>query len=217
MHSSPACQCVESIQVPRLVALTGGPGAGKTAVLEILRLEMCKHVVVLPEAAAIVYGGGFPRRTEGPGRRAGQRAIYHVERELERMVLEEQRAAMALCDRGTVDGLAYWPDSPDSYWAELGTTLEAELARYAAVIHLRTPAAHLYSRTGVRIESAAEARAIDERISRAWEQHPRRFTVPASEEFFDKVRRAIALIRAELPASCSMPGRPWHTDQRQVP
>lgn len=178
--------------------MTGGPGAGKTAVLEIVRLELCEHVEVLPEAAAIVYGGGFPRRKDGPGRRAGQRAIYHVERELERMALEEQRAAVALCDRGTVDGLAYWPGSAESYWAELGTTLAAELSRYAAVIHLRTPAGHLYSRTSIRIESAEEAQAIDERIALAWRGHPRRFTVPASDDFLDKVERALALIRAEM-------------------
>jgi predicted ATPase len=201
MNPSPLFSSSESTQVPRLVALTGGPGAGKTAFLEIVRIEFREHVVVLPEAAAIVYGGGFPRRKTGAARRAGQRAIYHVERELERMALEEGGAALALCDRGTVDGLAYWPDSPESYWAELGTTLAAELGRYAAVIHLRTPPAHLYSRGGVRIESAEEARVIDERIARAWQDHPRRFTVPASEDFLDKVERTLALIRGELPTN----------------
>jgi predicted ATPase len=189
---------VEVRRIPRLVALTGGPGAGKTAVLEIVRLELGGHVEVLPEAAAIVYGGGFPRRKDGPARRAGQRAIYHVERELERMALEEQRAAIVLCDRGTVDGLACWPGSPESYWAELGTTLAIELGRYAAVIHLRTPAGHLYSRSPIRIESAEEAMTIDERIVLAWRGHPRRFTVPASDDFLDKVQRVLALVRAQL-------------------
>jgi len=183
------------------VALTGGPGAGKTAVLEIARILLCEHVEVLPEAASIVYGGGFPRR-DGPARLAGQRAIYHVQRQLERMVREDGRAAVALCDRGTVDGLAYWPGTAESYWQDLGTALAAELAHYAAVIHLRTPADDHYSTRGVRIESAAEARAIDGRIALAWQDHPRRAVVSSTDDFLDKVTRAIALIRSELPACC---------------
>jgi uncharacterized protein (DUF2249 family) len=45
----------------RRIVLTGGPGAGKTAVLELFRAAVCEHVNVLPEAAGIVFGGGFPR------------------------------------------------------------------------------------------------------------------------------------------------------------
>lgn len=35
----------------RRVVLTGGPGAGKTATLELIRQSFCEHVHVLPEAA----------------------------------------------------------------------------------------------------------------------------------------------------------------------
>jgi hypothetical protein len=44
----------------RLVAVTGGPGAGKTAVLELAARSLCEHVAILLEAATIVFGGGFP-------------------------------------------------------------------------------------------------------------------------------------------------------------
>ena len=67
----------------RRVVLTGGPGAGKTAVLELIRLFFCVHVRTLPEAAGIVFGGGFPRSDRQVLRQAAQRAIYHVQRELE--------------------------------------------------------------------------------------------------------------------------------------
>lgn len=33
----------------RRVVLTGGPGAGKTAVLELVRQYFCKHIDVLPD------------------------------------------------------------------------------------------------------------------------------------------------------------------------
>jgi predicted ATPase len=186
----------------RFVVLTGGPGAGKTAVLETAQRHFCQHIVVLPEAAGIIYRGGFARRPAGPVRRAAQRAIHHVQCELERMTREEGIAAVALCDRGTVDGLAYWPDSPESYWRDLGTSLEAELARYAAVIHLRTPRLGYNHHNPLRIESASEAAEIDARIARAWALHPRRFFVDSTTDFLDKAQRALALIRAELPPCC---------------
>ena len=63
----------------RKIVLTGGPGGGKTAVLDMLRHELCEHVAILPEAAGIVFGGGFPRNHKADVRRAAQRAIYHVQ------------------------------------------------------------------------------------------------------------------------------------------
>ena len=196
------CGCAVAHGPCRYVVVTGGPGAGKTAVLEVAQREFCRHIVVLPEAAGIVYGGGFPRRSGGPVREAAQRAIYHVQRELERMVMEEGEAAVALCDRGTVDGLAYWPHSPEEYWRQLGTTLPDELARYVAVIHLRTPVQGYSRDNPLRIESVAEARAIDERIALAWAPHPRLYTVDSTRDFVAKAARAIELIRAEVPACC---------------
>ena len=188
----------------RFVVLTGGPGAGKTAVLETIRHNFCEHVIVLPESASIIFGGGFPRKTTASGLRSAQRAIFRVQRELERMAEDERAGAIVLCDRGTLDGLAYWPDDDDSFFAENETTREAEMRRYSMVIHLRTPAAaNGYDhRNPLRIESATEAAAIDERILRVWEGHPRRAMVASEIDFLDKVARAIALVREELPTCC---------------
>jgi predicted ATPase len=195
--------CPHESHEPRLVVLTGGPGAGKTAVLEVVRKHFCSHIGVLPEAASIVFSGGFPRRPTVPARRAAQRAISRVQVELERMMIEEATVAVALCDRGTIDGLAYWPDSEKSFWEQLGATRERELARYAAVIHLRTPSAESYNhRNPVRTESARDAVEVDERILRAWDGHPRRAIVESTTDFLEKVARVIELIRAELPDCC---------------
>lgn len=83
------CACAESSHACGLVVLTGGPGAGKTAVLEVVRRAFCKHIVVLPETATILFGGGFPRHDNDAGRRAAQDAIFHVQRALETMVRDE--------------------------------------------------------------------------------------------------------------------------------
>src|SRR5690242_19414322 len=138
-HAAPRavrCEC-RSSHSPRLVVVTGGPGAGKTAVLEMVQREVCEHVAVLPESAGILYGGGFPRRSEPAARRAAQRAIFRVQRELERLAIDTFGAAVILCDRGTLDGFAYWPGEPESFFSAMETTLEDELDRYAAVVHLR--------------------------------------------------------------------------------
>lgn len=185
----------------RMVVLTGGPGAGKTAVLEIARRSLGARVAILPEAATILYGGGFWRRNSLPARKAAQRAIYHVQTEQERMVVEEREAAFVLCDRGTLDGLAYWPEEEASFWRELETSREAEFRKYYAVIHLRTPsAAQGYNyRNPLRIEDAVKAQAIDEHIVGVWAGHPNRHFIESTDDFLLKAHMALGLIRRFLP------------------
>jgi predicted ATPase len=205
------CDCNSKTHDVRLIVLTGGPGAGKTAVLEIAKRQFCRHVIVLPESASILYGGGFPRRTTDEGHRSAQRAIFRVQREMERIVLGERSAALAICDRGTVDGFAYWPGTADEFWREMGTTREEELRRYHAVIHLRTPSAEdgYNHQNPIRIESAADALRIDARIAEAWEGHPRRHFIASSKHFLEKAEHAVALLRAELPECCARCVRPF--------
>jgi predicted ATPase len=197
-----ACDCREPHEQRRIV-LTGGPGAGKTAVLELVRQYLCKHVEVLPEAAGILFSGGFRRGTTTAGREGAQRAIFHVQREQESVAKAEGNSAVLLCDRGTVDGFAYWPGRTD-FWEATGTTRTDELARYDAVIHLRTPGlAHGYNHSNpVRIESAAEAGVIDERIAAAWAGHPRLFVVESTPAFLVKAQRAIAILSDQMPDCC---------------
>lgn len=196
------CDCTET-HVPRRIVLTGGPGAGKTATLELIRrASFCDHVQILPEAAGIVFGGGFPRRRDVEGRKAAQRAIYHVQRELEASTADDN-AAIILCDRATVDGAAYWP-GPDDYFAAVNTTLAEELRRYDAVIHLRTPRVEggYNHQNPLRTETAIEAAEVDLRILRIWDTHPRRFIVDAMPDFLAKAARVLELMRAELPECC---------------
>ncbi|MFO0678601.1 MAG: ATP-binding protein [Polyangiaceae bacterium] len=187
-----------SALVGERIVLTGGPGGGKSAVLEVLRWHFDRAFGFLPEAASIVFGGGFPRRPTLEHRRAAQRAIYHVQRELESLAEEPGWPRRTLCDRGTLDGVAYWPEDEASYFRALGTSREAELSRYATVIHLRTPdAAHGYDHSNpLRTESAEEAARIDERIFDVWRGHPRRLVVANHREFLEKAREVVDIVRA---------------------
>lgn len=204
MNSHKNCQCESLTHETKLVVLTGGPGAGKTAVLELVKRSFCEHIVVLPEAASILFGGGFWRKESLPSKKAAQRAIFHIQRELERAVIEEGRAAIALCDRGTLDGLAYWPEDQSKFFEELGIDRKAELTRYSAVIHLRSPASNQgYNFSNpVRIESAEEAARIDGRIEKAWDGHPLRKFISSETDFLLKAQRAVEAVRSQLPACC---------------
>jgi len=181
------------------IVITGGPGAGKTAVLELARHGLCPHVEVLPEAASIVFGGGFPRRNSDPERRAGQRAIYWVQSELESLAQSNDELATVLCDRGTLDGLAYWPGHRAEFFTELDTTMYAELQRYEAVIHLRVPAdAGSYIGTVLRRETHREALEIDARLLEVWSEHPRRIIVDSTTDFLAKAAAALEAIRSSF-------------------
>ena len=199
--------CSRGEQGCRLVVVTGGPGAGKTALLEIARRSFCKNIAFVPESAGIVFGGGFWRHDSLAGRKAAQLAIFHVQRQMERMVTQEGDVGFALCDRGTLDGLAYWPEPAEdgaSFWREAGTTRATELARYHAVIHLRTPdLSHGYNHQNpLRVESATEAQMLDARVLAAWDGHPNRTIVESSSDFLRKATEAILAIKVSLPDCC---------------
>lgn len=195
------CGCGNTHGIRRVV-LTGGPGAGKSAVLELVKQSFCPHVMVLPESAGIVFGGGFPRRPDISASQAAQRAIFYVQRELENAA-ETRNPAVILCDRGTVDGGAYWTGHPD-LWTSVGTTLPTQLSRYAAVIHLRVPSVDDgYNRSNpLRVESAAEAAKIDERIAQLWAKHPHRFSVEPAHSFLTKATQVLGILRDLVPECC---------------
>ena len=205
---SEPCHCQEPEHPTRLIAVTGGPGAGKTAVLQMARRSFCQHLAILPEAASLIFGGGFPRHATTAGRQAAQRAIFYVQREAERLVIGEGQVAVGLCDRGTLDGAAYWPGSPGELFDEVETTAEEQMSRYSLVIHLETPTEENgYNHVNpLRVETVDQAREIDARIRAVWDGHPRRHFVASTVDFMEKAQLALDLIRAEIPACCAAEG-----------
>jgi hypothetical protein len=201
------CFCKLPKHQAKFIVVTGGPGAGKTAILETAKKNFCQHTAILPEAASIVFGGGFWRLKTATAQEAAQRAIFHVQKEMENLVIDDGRWALGLCDRGSLDGLAYWPGEEERYWRETGAGKAIELLRYEAVIHLRTPSAEQgYNfQNQLRIETAEEARVIDGRIEKIWSAHPRYVQIPSSANFLDKAKAAIELIEHYVPECCRLP------------
>ncbi|AZZ37272.1 hypothetical protein CIK05_10890 [Bdellovibrio sp. qaytius] len=198
------CLCKEKHITPQFVVLTGGPGAGKTAVLEFVRKALCEHIAILPEAASILFGGGFWRLDSRSGKMAAQRAIYHVQEEMQRLVLEERKWSMGLCDRGTLDGLAYWPEANSEFYDVLNTNLEMEFKKYKAVIHLRSPTLEKgYNyQNPIRVESAELAAKIDENIHEIWKNHSNYFVIESTDDFTAKLQLATKCIQSLIPECC---------------
>jgi nicotinamide riboside kinase len=144
------------------IAITGGPSGGKTTLIEALHKELKTKVTVVPEAASILYRGGFPRRPSVSGRMHAQRAIYGTQKELEDLIESESAANVIVCDRGSLDSVAYWPGEAQEFYTSLGTTKALELARYTWVLHLDTADyASFDTENPIRTETHKEAMELN--------------------------------------------------------
>ena len=185
----------------RRMVLTGGPGAGKSAVRKLVRQSRRRHVWIVPEFAGTLFGGGFPRGTSLSQQRTAQHAVYSVERELG-MSIATVDLAIALCDRSTIEGGAYCPDEVDLR-SSIRTIKQAEFARYDPVIHLRTPQSQAgYRDNRLRLEDAVQAPAIDERIAAAWATCPHCCAAPSTVSFLEMASRTLWILREEMPECC---------------
>lgn len=187
------------------VALTGAPGGGKTTAADFFRREIGDRVVIVPEAATILFQGGFPRSREAAVSRVAQTTIFQVQRNLEDVQRALYPGRILLCDRGTVDGAAYWPGEPGDFFDSLGTTLETELGRYEAVIFFETAALGGIAIEGgnpSRIESLKEAVALDAKLRALWRRHPRFILVPHDVSFFKKIGFGLAVLEQIINDLC---------------
>jgi hypothetical protein len=151
-----------------------------------------------------------------------QRAIFHVQRNVEDVQTAAYPGRILLCDRGTIDGAAYWPDGEDGFFEAVGTTHAAELARYDAVIFFESAAAggrHIEGGNPVRVESLAQAADLDKALFRLWSAHARFFFVPNNHSFFKKITVGLAAMESiiaqlEVLQSVHQPARhsPSRTD-----
>lgn len=184
----------------RRVAISGGPGGGKSTVAAALRRELGARVIVVPEVATHLLGGFFPGIASSDERRAVQRAIYHVQLNLEEV--HRGRAGddtVLVFDRGILDGAAYWPDGSEAFFhAVCGDAKEAR-QRYDAVVFLESAAVGGLSIEGdnpARTEGQKEAARVDTLLREVWSPHPHFRFVGHTLSFETKVENAMAQLRA---------------------
>jgi nicotinamide riboside kinase len=181
------------------IAVTGGPSGGKTTLIEAIKKELGHQVAVVPESASLLYRGGFPRLKTRNGLIHAQKAIYFTQKELEDMIFVEQAPPLLVCDRGSIDSLAYWPENPESFFAMIQSTREKEFARYDWVVHLDTAGIEHYdSGNPIRTETFQEAHALNQRILDVWAEHPQRVRINQKKDFLSKMAAAYGVIQAIL-------------------
>lgn len=183
------------------IVLTGGPSGGKTTMALSITKSFSRRVTMIPEAASILFGGGFSRRSFPEAIKLQQQAIYAVQIAHEGIFeIENVNQNLLICDRGTLDGLAYWPEMrEDGFFEAVESTMDQELKRYDWVIHLDTAGAESYDKDNVvRIENHKEADLINQKIKKCWAGHPRRFIIPSTESFFKKVSAVISIVECIL-------------------
>ena len=183
------------------IVLTGGPGAGKTVISDRIAAAYPDRFIKVPEAATQVYDHLNTRwdRLDVEGRRDVQRRIYHLQRRQEEEMALRHPDKTLLLDRGTIDGSAYWPEGPEDYWRDLGTTSAAELARYDAVVWLQTAATipGLYDADAsnpCRFEQGDAAIASGNLLRQLWGGHPRMVEVGAYARLDGKIAHVVEVL-----------------------
>jgi hypothetical protein len=181
-----------------------------------IRERFGEQVVTVPEAATLVMGSGFPP----PGHpriacagdewlRSFQAAILASQQALEDSFIQLARhcgVRLIVCDRGILDGAAYWPSGRAAFLNQFGLSLEDCFARYERVLHLPSLAQshpHLYGPEGnlSRFEGVAEALRVEQAVRAAWEGHPGRIIVPGEMELQAKIAAVLEHIQSLLQSS----------------
>ncbi len=179
------------------VVITGGPGGGKTTALDLFRRELNEKVAVVPESATVLFSGGIKRSENAEVLMATQKAIYQLQCNLEDIQEKSNPEKLLICDRGTIDGLAYWPADDEEFFKLVGSSFEAEISKYDAVIFFETAASSgldINSNNPIRNESDQQAIDLDKRLQSIWSQHPNYHFVASSESFIKKIMLGIMTI-----------------------
>jgi len=161
--------------------LTGGPGGGKTTLIEELtgNPPWAGRLAALPEAIFVMRHIGI-----SPRERLFQRVMVHLQISLEDgldRALGPDDPRAILCHRGSLDPLAYWLDRgwpEDEFLAFTGTKRQDHYRRYTAVIHLVTaadgaPAYYARWPDAHRPEQIEDALRLDGLLHDVWHDHPR--------------------------------------------
>lgn len=191
------------------VAMTGGPCAGKSTMIDFLSTELEKNnikCIVIPETATEIINDKIHWRDTNVPRYDFQEAVFSLQLAKENVFFNlaqkiDYSKIVILCDRGLMDGKAYIDETGfNKILKSHGFSSEDEiLKRYDLVLHLET-SANLGSETyetksnKARTANIIEAMTFDNNVKRAWENHSNIKSFK-STPIFDNKKQAI---KAEL-------------------
>ncbi len=183
------------------VVVTGGPGGGKTTALDLFRRELNDKITIVPEAATVLFSGGITRSENKQVSKMIQKTIFQLQKNMEDIHKAEFPDRLLVCDRGSLDGLAYWPDTESDFFKHVNSTFEQEIARYDAVIFFESAAStghDISSNNPVRNESSKQAAQLDQKLQKIWSRHPQYYFVASSESFVRKIMFGIMTLENVL-------------------
>lgn len=172
------------------IVLTGGPGAGKSTVINAIEQKFKKQILVMPEAASQVIEQGEPSFIhEYPSKDLDhfrdairQNSIRVVQNILEKFFLKQANRSMAdviVYDRGILDGAPYYGRGLDGFLNDFNLDLQEVYSRYDLIIHMESLAVsdpkkyeQLLHTNPARFEDAVSAANTDKEIKRIWAGHP---------------------------------------------
>lgn len=179
------------------IAVSGGPGAGKTTLWRSIAKLHAASVVPVPEVATLMFSHVFPSVRSEQERCSVQRAIFAVQHNLEQVYESRLDGDQVLwCDRGAPDGGGYWPQGHEHFFESMQSQWQAELARYDAVVFMESAAVgglSIAHGNRTRSEDLQTAARLDQRLKEVWQAHPRFHHVPHETDFAVKIERARAL------------------------
>jgi predicted ATPase len=213
---------------PEVVAVTGGPAAGKTMVLDAIAAKAAEHdrpIRIVPEVPTMwmaehgVNLGELAQIDRGAYVKA-QIEISRTKGELQEQALQELAGTngIVITDRGRADDGAYMTADEFAYVAaELGTTPVQLVHEHAdKVVFLRSLAVNypevyeeVCGNNGTRYEGINEARATDWRTLMQWKNHPELHVIDGADRK-QKIRDAAGFI---LSGETELERR-WEVDSR---
>ena len=168
-----------------LIALTGGPGGGKTTFIE----ELCRDPAWAFRCAAVPEAIFTLRHNNiSLNEKLFQRIIVQMQMAMEDVLaqaLGQDNSRLILCHRGSLDPLAYWLDRgwlEEEFFKYTESTREVHYQRYVAVIHLVTAADGAVEHYKMypdahRPETPQKAIHLDQLLQQVWNGHPRYFRI----------------------------------------
>lgn len=193
------------------IVITGGPCAGKSSIIAMLKEEFGDDIITVPEAATMLLAGGFPM----PGTHvdwsdewqyAFQKSVLHLQKSLEdtyELMAQRKNAKLLICDNGLPSGAAYMPGGLEEFINMYAVDMQKELADYDAVIHLETIALSQPEKYGKhnnanRYTTLEQAISTDGLIKDIWESHAHQYILPSAWELEEKYHKAREIVAGYL-------------------
>mmetsp|Transcript_58168 Transcript_58168/g.138463 ORF Transcript_58168/g.138463 Transcript_58168/m.138463 type:complete len:248 (+) Transcript_58168:144-887(+) len=159
----------------KLIAITGGPGSGKSSIVQALK---SRGMTTVPEAAIQIIndlneelGVDGQKEWRRSHKDEFQLRVTTKQASLEASAMKTSTKGLAFCDRGLLDGLGYCRHFKQAVPADVAAI--AEKARYDQVFLLETLPEEVFAargqdgRTSGRQDSLAISRCIEE----AYQEH----------------------------------------------